>query len=62
QATGPDVAAPPENPNLNALPSMKDVERNLGLRGAHSVSRAFGAFFGLGLILPLARILIRRLG
>jgi hypothetical protein len=38
------------------------VERKLGLRGAHSVSRAFGAFFGLGLILPLARFLIRRLG
>jgi hypothetical protein len=35
---------------------------NLGLRGAHSVSRAFGAFIGLGLILPLSRFLIRRLG
>jgi hypothetical protein len=62
QATGSDVAAPPEKPGETALPSMKDVERNLGLRGAHSVSRAFGAFFGLGLILPLARILIKRLG
>jgi hypothetical protein len=62
QATGNDAAAPPEKPGETALPSMKDVERNLGLRGAHSVSRAFGAFFGLGLILPLARILIKRLG
>jgi hypothetical protein len=38
------------------------VERKLGLRGARSVSRAFGAFLGLGLILPLARFVIRRLG
>jgi hypothetical protein len=38
------------------------VQRNLGLRGANSVSRAFGAFLGLGLILPLARFVIRRLG
>jgi len=53
---------PPGNPDETALPSIGDVERNLGLRGAHSVSRAFGAFFGLGLILPLARFLIRRLG
>jgi hypothetical protein len=50
------------DPTQTALPSIKDVERKLGLRGAHSVSRAFGAFFGLGLILPLARFLIRRLG
>jgi len=48
------------DPNNTALPSMKDVVDNL--RGAHAVSRAFGAFFGLGLILPLARFLIRRLG
>jgi hypothetical protein len=61
QATGSDVAPAPGNPDEAAF-GMKDVERNLGLRGAHSVSRAFGAFFGLGLILPLARILIRRLG
>jgi len=39
-----------------------DLERNLGLKGARSVSRAFGAFLGLGLILPLPRFLIRRLG
>jgi hypothetical protein len=32
------------------------------LKGAHAVSGAFGAFLGLGLILPLARFLIRRLG
>jgi hypothetical protein len=61
QAAGSDVAPAPGNPDQAAF-GMKDVERNLGLRGAHSVSRAFGAFFGLGLILPLARILIRRLG
>jgi hypothetical protein len=50
------------NPNDVALPSMRDVERKLGLRDAHSVSGAFGAFLGLGLILPLARFVIRRLG
>jgi hypothetical protein len=59
-ANGADPAL--SNPNNTALPSIGDMERNLGLRGAHSVSRAFGAFFGLGLILPLARFLIRRLG
>ena len=48
------------DPGQTALPSPKDVIDNL--RGAHAVSRAFGAFFGLGLILPLARFLIRRLG
>jgi len=50
------------NPNEEALPSLDDVQRKLGLRGAQSVSRAFGAFLGLGLILPLARFVIRRLG
>jgi hypothetical protein len=50
------------NPNEEALPSMEDVQRKLGLRGAQSVSRAFGAFLGLGLILPLARFVIRRFG
>jgi hypothetical protein len=54
--------APPSDSNLEALPSISDLERNLGLRGANSVSRAFGAFLGLGLILPLARFVIRRLG
>jgi hypothetical protein len=49
------------NPDENAL-RLRDVERKLGLRGARSVSRAFGAFLGLGLILPLARFVIRRLG
>lgn len=53
---------PPTNPDEAALPSLDDVQRNLGLRGADSVSRAFGAFLGLGLILPLARFVIRRLG
>jgi hypothetical protein len=52
----------PTNPDENALPSLTDIQHNLGLRGAHSVSRAFGAFLGLGLILPLARFVIRRLG
>jgi hypothetical protein len=57
-----DPSALPTNPDETALPSLNDLERNLGLRGARSVSRAFGAFFGLGLILPLARFVIRRLG
>jgi hypothetical protein len=65
--TGPptevvDAVPAPENPDDVALPSLNDIERNLGLRGANSVSRAFGAFLGLGLILPLARFVIRRLG
>ncbi len=71
---GPDgsgPAAPPgapggtlgnEDTNLTALPGLDDVTDALGLRGAHAVSNAFGAFLGLGLILPLARIVIRRLG
>lgn len=50
------------DPNQTALPSISDVQDKLGLRGAQSVSRAFGAFLGLGLILPLARFVIRRLG
>ena len=56
-----DAGQAPGNPNDVAigLPHLPD---NLGLRGAHSVSRAFGAFIGLGLILPLSRFLIRRLG
>lgn len=57
-----DAAQGLNNGNLNALPSAGDVANKLGLRGAHSVSRAFGVFFGLGLILPLSRFLIRRLG
>jgi hypothetical protein len=56
-----DPVPPLSNPDETAI-SLKDVERKLGLRGAHSVSRAFGAFLGLGLILPLARFVIRRLG
>ena len=50
------------SPDEVVLPSLDDVQRKLGLRGAQSVSRAFGAFLGLGLILPLARFVIRRLG
>ena len=50
------------SPDEVTLPSLDDVQRKLGLRGAQSVSRAFGAFLGLGLILPLARFVIRRLG
>ena len=50
------------NPDLEALPDLREVQDKLGLRGAQSVSRAFGAFLGLGLILPLARFVIRRLG
>lgn len=54
--------APPVNPDETALPSAGEIADTLGLRGAQSVSRAFGAFLGLGLILPLARFVIRRLG
>jgi hypothetical protein len=50
------------DPSQTALPSARDLANKLGLRDAHSVSRAFGAFLGLGLILPLSRFLIRRLG
>ncbi|HVW31481.1 MAG TPA: hypothetical protein VHL53_02980 [Acidimicrobiia bacterium] len=57
ESTGTDLNTPD-----NVAIGLKDIERNLGLRDAHSVSRAFGAFLGLGLILPLARFLIRRLG
>ena len=54
--------APLTDPEETTLPNLKDVQNKLGLRGAQSVSRAFGAFLGLGLILPLARFVIRRLG
>ncbi|MEW6474871.1 MAG: hypothetical protein AB1679_21685 [Actinomycetota bacterium] len=57
-----DSTALLEDPNTVALPSLVDVQNKLGLRDARSVSRAFGAFLGLGLILPLARFVIRRLG
>ena len=56
-----DPAPPLDDPSLTAI-SLEDVQRKLGLRGARSVSSAFGAFLGLGLILPLARFVIRRLG
>jgi hypothetical protein len=61
-AAGPAVSADPalNDPSQTAFPSPKQLVDNL--RGAHAVSRAFGAFFGLGLILPLARFVIRRLG
>ena len=64
QVTEPPVTdgAPLTDPNEVVLPSLDDVQDKLGLRGAQSVSRAFGAFLGLGLILPLARFVIRRLG
>lgn len=57
-----DGAQPVTSPDEVVLPNLDDVQRKLGLRGAQSVSRAFGAFLGLGLILPLARFVIRRLG
>jgi hypothetical protein len=60
-ATGGDVTPAPGNSDNVAL-GLKDVTDKLGLRGARSVSGAFGAFLGLGLILPLARFVIRRLG
>ena len=64
EVTGP--AVPPDtdpalDPNGVAL-GVDDVVDTLGLRGARSVSRAFGAFLGLGLIIPVARFVIRRLG
>ena len=74
--TGPPTVAPPAdrnpsvtpgspeqglNGNNEALPSPRELARKLG-RDARSVSGAFGAFLGLGLILPLSRFLIRRLG
>lgn len=59
--TLPRPGDPATNPDEVAL-EPDDVARALGLRGARSVSRAFGAFLGLGLILPLARFVIRRFG
>jgi hypothetical protein len=53
------LASPPLGPENQALP---DIRRALGLRDARAVSRAFGAFIGLGLILPIARLVIRRFG
>jgi hypothetical protein len=49
----------PQGPDQVAIP---DIRRALGLRDARAVSRAFGAFIGLGLILPIARLVIRRFG
>ena len=48
--------------NEEAALSVDQVIDTLGLRDARGVSRAFGAFLALGLILPLARFVIRRLG
>ena len=68
----PSVAAPSPEPGqetvLDEQPpgpenvALPDIPRALGLRDARSVSRAFGAFIGLGLILPIARLVIRRFG
>ncbi len=57
----PSTTDPALGPDQNAF-GPGDVVDTLGLRGARSVSRAFGAFLGLGLILPVARFVIRRLG
>jgi hypothetical protein len=54
-----EVASPPPAPETQAFP---DIRRALGLRDARAVSRAFGAFIALGLVLPLARLVIRRFG
>jgi hypothetical protein len=54
-----EVASPPPGPENQAFP---DIRRALGLRDARAVSRAFGAFIALGLVLPLARLVIRRFG
>jgi hypothetical protein len=76
-APGSDTTLPPDevtNPTQTLVPpppatdpdeaalKADQVARSLGLRDARSVSRAFGAFLGLGLILPLVRFVIRRLG
>jgi hypothetical protein len=39
---------------------IKDISE--GLKDARAVSRAFGAFLALGLVLPLARFIIKRFG
>lgn len=57
----PPSTDPAFGPDKTAL-DVDDVVDTLGLRGARSVSRAFGAFLGLGLIIPVARFVIRRLG
>ncbi|MGH9034572.1 MAG: hypothetical protein ACRD0O_02325 [Acidimicrobiia bacterium] len=57
----PPATDPALGPDQTAI-GVGDVVDSLGLRGARSVSRAFGAFLGLGLILPVARFVIRRLG
>jgi hypothetical protein len=65
EVAGPAVPPAPgsiQDPNAQALPSPGEIVDTLGLRGARSVSRAFGAFLGLGLILPVARFVIRRFG
>jgi hypothetical protein len=59
---GPATPGETLGPDNQALPSADQIVDTLGLRGARSVSRAFGAFLGLGLILPVARFVIRRLG
>jgi hypothetical protein len=59
QTLGPP---PPATDPGEAAFKADQLARSLGLRDARSVSRAFGAFLGLGLILPLARFVIRRLG
>ena len=65
EVLGPEVPPTPGStldPDAVALPSPGEIVDTLGLRGARSVSRAFGAFLGLGLIIPVARFVIRRLG
>lgn len=55
--------APDTTPNTEeGAIGVGELTDNLGLRGAQSVSRAFGAFLGLALILPVARFVIRRFG
>ncbi|MGH9039011.1 MAG: hypothetical protein ACRDZ3_02150 [Acidimicrobiia bacterium] len=64
EVQGPEVPPatdPAFGQNEDAL-NVDQVVDTLGLRGARSVSRAFGAFLGLGLIIPVARFVIRRLG
>jgi hypothetical protein len=73
QAQAPSAEAQPATPpsqdtaldgplNDDLAFKAPDITRALGLRDARAVSRAFGAFLGLGLILPVARLVIRRFG
>ncbi|MGH9001200.1 MAG: hypothetical protein ACRDY7_17620 [Acidimicrobiia bacterium] len=65
----PDVSELPVTPAAPTEPDEGPDEVTIGigdltsgLRDARTVTRAFGAFLALGLVLPLARFVIRRCG